>query len=225
MCGRFIQIANPDKIKADLPGLMVDASAAGEFTPRYNIAPTQSILTVLNTPVPSLAMTHWGLIPSWAKDRAIGGRMINARAETLQEKPSFRVPFRRRRCIILADGFYEWQRTGKGKTPHFIRMKSREPFGLAGLWDTWRDPQTGLDVLSSTIITTSANAAIAPIHDRMPSILDPGSYLTWLNPGEADASLLLECLAPFPSEPVEAYPVSGLVNNPRHDSEECIRPA
>lgn len=225
MCGRFIQIANPEKIRVILPDMEVDEAAAGGFRPRYNIAPTQDILTVLNTPVPRLTNTHWGLIPFWAKDRSIGSRMINARSETLTSKPSYRDPFRKRRCIIFADGFYEWKGTGRTRTPFFIRMKTCEPFALAGLWDRWKDNRTGHDLLSSTIITTEANALIADIHDRMPVILEPGAYGLWLSAAPVADSELAAFLKPFDASGMEAYEVSRLVNNPGNESSECIRPA
>jgi putative SOS response-associated peptidase YedK len=136
MCGRFIQIFEPEKIRVHFPDLEMDAQALGGMAPRYNIAPTQDILTVLNTPAPKLTLVHWGLIPFWARDRSMGARMINARAETLPDKPSFKTPFQKRRCIIFSEGFYEWKGAGRDKAPFFIRLKSRQPFGMAGLWDS-----------------------------------------------------------------------------------------
>ena len=224
MCGRFIQTANPEKIRVILPDTEIDDAATAGFRPRYNIAPTQDILTVLNTPVPRLTNTHWGLIPFWAKDRGIGSRMINARAETLTSKQSYRDPFRKRRCIIFADGFYEWKGMGKTRIPFFIRMRTGEPFALAGLWDRWKDSRTGYDLLSSTIITTGANALIADIHDRMPVILEPGAYGLWLDPAPTSEKELAACLGPFDDAGMEAYEVSRLVNNPGNESSECIRP-
>ena len=224
MCGRFIQIANPEKIRGILPDVEIDEAAAGGFRPRYNIAPTQDVLTVLNTPPPRLTTTRWGLIPPWAKDAGIGNRMINARAETLESKPSYRDPFRKRRCIIFADGFYEWKGTGKTRIPYLIRFESGEPFAMAGLWDRWRDTRTGRDLLSSTIVTTAANALIADIHDRMPVILEPGAYGLWLSHAPAPGTELAACLRPFDDARMEAYEVSRLVNNPSNESSECIRP-
>ncbi len=224
MCGRFIQTADPEKIRAILPDIQVDDAAADGFRPRYNIAPTQDVLTVLNTPPPRLTTTRWGLIPPWAKDAGIGNRMINARAETLESKPSYRDPFRKRRCIIFADGFYEWKGTGKTRIPYLIRFKSGEPFAMAGLWDRWRDTRTGHDLLSSTIVTTAANALIAGIHDRMPVILEPGACGLWLSPAPAPGTELAACLRPFDDARMEAYEVSRLVNNPSNESSECIRP-
>jgi putative SOS response-associated peptidase YedK len=224
MCGRFIQISDPEKIRASLFDLELDAVELPEFSVRYNIAPTQSILTVLNTPVPRLTHTHWGLIPFWAKDRAISNKMINARAETLLSKHSFKTSLRKRRCIIFSDGFYEWKGAGKGREPFFIRLKSRAPFGFAGLWDKWTDKQTGQDILSSTIITTDAIGALAEIHNRMPVILDPDHYKIWLSEEYVPERALMHCLKPYSTQKMEVYRISALVNNPRNDSAECTWP-
>jgi putative SOS response-associated peptidase YedK len=224
MCGRFIQISNPEKIKASLFDLEIDIAEVHGFSMRYNIAPTQSILTVLNTPIPRLSLTHWGLIPSWAKDRTMGNKMINARAETLLSKPSFKTSFQKRRCIIFSDGFYEWKSSGKGKEPFFIRLKGRTPFGFAGLWDKWMDKETGQDILSSTIITIDAKGAIAEVHNRMPVILDPDHYKIWLSKEDVPDSTLMHCLNPYFAHEMEVYRISPLVNDPRNDSAECIRP-
>jgi len=221
MCGRFIQILNPEKIKIMLPDIEVDKAAAGDFHPHYNIAPTQDILTVINTPVPRLTLARWGLIPFWAKDASIGNRMINARAETLTTKPSFRDPFRKRRCIIFTDGFYEWKSEERSKTPFLIRMKNGEPFAFAGLWDRWTDKENGRELLSSTIITTDANALVADIHNRMPVILPPEAYGFWLSAAPAESDLT-GYLKPFPGEGMEAYKISKLVNSPGNDSPEIM---
>jgi putative SOS response-associated peptidase YedK len=224
MCGRFIQITGPEVSKVSLFDLEPDENALKGFSPSYNIAPTQDILTVLNTPRPKLTLTRWGLIPFWAKDSSVGQRMINARAETLLAKPSFRDPFRKRRCMILSDGFYEWKAEGRVKTPFFIRMKKPGPFAIAGLWDTWTDTQTGERIVSSTIITTRANDALGRVHDRMPVILEPGLYGTWLSAIEVPDDMLMGCLSPYAPGDMEVYEVSKLVNNPRNNSTECIRP-
>ncbi|HVN72841.1 MAG TPA: SOS response-associated peptidase [Desulfomonilia bacterium] len=223
MCGRFVQITDPEKIRMGLFELDTDVAALMEFFPRYNITPSRDILTVINTPVPKLIFTRWGLIPSWAKDRSIGNHLINAKAETLLARPSFRDPFRRHRCIIFSDGFYEWKGSGKTKTPFFIRLKSREPFCFAGLWDRWTDRATGENILSSAIITTDANAAVAGIHNRMPAILDPGDYRVWLSAGAEPDRTLMGCLKPYAAQEMEAYEISRFVNNPGNDSAECIR--
>lgn len=224
MCGRFIQIADPEIIKAGFSELEIDGAALSGLKPRYNIAPTQDILTVLNTPVPRLTCTHWGLVPSWAKDRSIGSRMINARAETLSVKASFREPFLKRRCVIFADGFYEWKGTGRTRTPFFIRMKTGGPFPLAGLWERWTEKRTGRELVSSTIITTEANALVAEIHDRMPVILEPDRRGLWLSAAPVSGEELAGCLKPFPAGAMEAYEISRLVNSPANDTPECIRP-
>ncbi|MCA9916322.1 MAG: SOS response-associated peptidase, partial [Anaerolineales bacterium] len=167
---------------------------------------------------------HWGLIPSWAKDPTIGSRMINARSETVTEKPSFRTAFKRRRCLIPADGFYEWQKLGSGKQPMFIRPAEGEerPFALAGLWEFWSDPDGGT-IQSCTILTTSPNELMAPIHNRMPVIIEPEDFDLWLNP-EPDPEQGLHLLRPYPAEKMAAYPVSTVVNNPRNDVPDCIQP-
>jgi putative SOS response-associated peptidase YedK len=224
MCGRFIQISDPKKIRASLFDIEMNAAEIHGFSVRYNIAPTQSILTVLNTKVPRLAYTRWGLIPFWAKDGAIGNKMINARAETLLSKPSFKTSLRKRRCIIFSDGFYEWKGAGKGREPFFIRLKSRAPFGFAGLWDTWTDKQTGQDILSSTIITTDAIGALAEVHNRMPVILDPDHYKIWLSDQDVPEPTLMHCLKPYSAQEFEMYRISSLVNNPGNDSAECMWP-
>lgn len=185
---------------------------------RIIMSHTLDILTILNTPVPRLTFTRWGLIPYWSKEKGTGGSMMNARAETLAEKPSFRELFKRRRCVIPADDFYEWDSIHKRKTPYFIRMKNREPFALAGLWDRWKDPKTGESILSSTIITTGPNPLVAEIHDRMPAIIRKDRLGFWLNPGPASGAGLMECLQPFHQDALEMYQVSTMVNDTRKDS-------
>jgi putative SOS response-associated peptidase YedK len=224
MCGRFIQISNPEKIKVKISELEIDETVHSAFKQRYNIAPTQNILTVLNYPTPTLTYTRWGLIPFWAKDITIGNKMINARSETLLDKPSFKTPLRKRRCIIFADGFYEWKSVDKIKTPYFIHLKDCEPFALAGLWDEWMDKTTCNTILSSTIITTAPNDLVGEIHSRMPVILESRHYKTWLNPGNVSDTLLMDCLKIYSSDEMEAYEISRTINNPAYDNPECIRP-
>lgn len=224
MCGRFIQVSNPEKIKVLISDLEIESGVMADFRPRYNIAPTQNILTVLNTETPEMVFTRWGLIPSWAKDMSIGQRMINARGETLLEKSSFKRPFRRQRCIIFSDGFYEWRSSGRGKTPFMIRMKDRQPFGMAGLWDRWTDPETGATLTTSTIVTTSPNDLVGTIHNRMPAILERRDYRIWLTPGEVSDDVLMNFIRPYPSAGMEAYEVPRLVNNPAYDSSDCADP-
>ncbi len=222
MCGRFTLTADP----ADLQEAFywVDFGNV-DITPRYNIAPTQGVAVVTNDGRNKLDFFTWGLVPSWAKDPSIGGRMINARSETLAEKPSFRNAYKRRRCLILADGFYEWtQNPGeKFKTPMFIRMADRKPFAFAGLWEDWHSAD-GSRILSTTIITTQPNRLLAPIHNRMPVILPVEAYQKWLTSGEVPASQLDPLLRPYNPDLMEAFPVSRLVNRPQNDTPECIRP-
>ena len=200
-----------------------------DYPPRFNIAPTQDAPVIAqDRESRRVGLLRWGLIPSWAKDPAMGSRMINARAETVAEKPAFRGAFRRRRCLVPADGFFEWKReggegAGKGhKTPYWIHMAGREPFVMAGLWEKWH-PGEGAPVYTFTILTTEADPTIREIHPRMPVILPASARDQWLDP-EADPDLVLSLLRSF-GEGVQAYPVSSLVNSPRNDSPECIEPA
>ena len=220
MCGRFTLTVSPDQLLADFPGLSMPPQALG---PRFNIAPSQPIAAIPNDDNFRLEHFTWGLVPSWAKDPKLGARMINARSETLAEKPSFRVAFRRRRCLILADGFYEWKEEpgSKTKTPYYIRLKSGKAFAFAGLWENWHSPD-GSQILSCTIITTQPNELLADIHNRMPVILPPGAYKQWLTPGESDTRDLAGLLKPYPASEMKAYPVSTLVNNPANEMPECI---
>lgn len=197
-----------------------------DLSPRYNIAPTQETAAILNDGRREIRLVRWGLIPQWAKDPSIGAQLINARAETLAEKPSFRVPLKKQRCLIPADGFYEWTRGGKGKTktPVYFKLKSGDPFAFAGLWDCWMDDDSGA-VITCTIITTAANELAAKVHDRMPAILKAEDCEDWINPAPKTYEELKDRLTPYPAEQMEFYPVSNLVNNPRTDSPECIRPA
>lgn len=218
MCGRFsLWLELTDLIKA-FPNFIFPEGV----TPRYNIAPTQSVAVVTNNPDRNVEYFRWGLVPSWAKDPAIGNRMINARSETITEKPSFRAAFRRRRCLILADGFYEWKKEARtrNKTPMYIQLATGKPFAFAGLWEFWQPDTTPL--LSCTILTTTPNALISPIHNRMPVILPEEKYELWLTADELAKRALLDCLGPYPAEEMVAYAVSPLVNNPRNDVPECI---
>jgi putative SOS response-associated peptidase YedK len=195
----------------------------GQWSASYNIAPGTSAPVVPNLERPVVALHCWGLIPSWAKDRAIGNRMINARAETLAEKPGFREAFRKRRCLVLADGFYEWKRQDRQKIPLFVRPRSRRPFCFAGLWDRWNAPG-GEWLKTFTIITTEPNELLAPIHDRMPVILAPEAFTRWLSPEPKDPGSLADLLVPISGDGLEAYEVSTLVNNPVNNTADCIRP-
>ena len=222
MCGRFTLTADPAELQAAFPEFSFPEAA---FRPRFNIAPSQPLAVIANTGENRLDFFSWGLVPSWAKDPAIGNRMINARAETLAEKPSFRNAYKRRRCLILADGFYEWQVVpgSKVKQPMYIRMKDDQPFAFAGLWEDWHSVD-GSQILSCTIITTQPNELVLPIHNRMPVILPRQAYQDWIRPGEVAAQELNPLLKPYPSELMQAYPVSRQVNSPGNDTPTCIQP-
>ncbi|GAB4263637.1 MAG: SOS response-associated peptidase [Candidatus Promineifilaceae bacterium] len=224
MCGRFALFESGEKI-AEAFGLNAADTAVlanHPLEPRYNIAPTQPVLAVRLSKEGrrELAVMQWGLVPAWSKDPQIGARMINARAETVAEKPSFRTAFKRRRCIIPASGFYEWQKTAGGKQPVFIHAADKSPLGLAGLWEIWQGGD-GSYLESCTIITTSPNTLMRPIHNRMPVILEPEDYATWLRP-DPDPMTGLHLLRPFPAEKMAAYPVSTYVNSPHNEGEACI---
>ena len=216
MCGRFTLRTSPQAIAkafqlADLPA----------FTPRYNIAPTQQVLAIqLQDERREAKFLHWGLIPSWADDPKIGNRLINARADGVASKPSFRSAFKRSRCLVVADGFYEWQKAGKAKQPYFIRLKTDQPFAFAGLAEHWRRGEQAID--SCTLITTEPNELMADIHDRMPVILSPDDYDLWLDPEFQDKEKLQSLLRPYPADELAAYPVSTVVNNPRNEKPECV---
>jgi putative SOS response-associated peptidase YedK len=222
MCGRFALTVDP----ADLQDAFPEFTFPGQFAPRFNIAPTQPVLAIPNDGTGKADFFVWGLIPSWAKDPSIGARMINARAETLAEKPAFRAAFRYRRCLILADGFYEWQAQAgsKFKIPHYIRLKSGRPFAFAGLWEDWHAPD-GSQIKSATIITTQPNELMARLHNRMPVILPPDTYARWLESSPRQPADLQGLLTPYPAEAMSAYPVSTLVNSPANDRPEVVAPA
>ena len=221
MCGRFTATFEFREIKVRWKL----HEEPPNFSPRYNIAPSQDIPVIVRGESGNeLKVMRWGLIPSWAKDPAIGQRMINARAETLSEKPAFKRLLGKRRCLVPADGFYEWRREGKRKVPVWVYLENKDPFGFAGLWDLWKRPE-GEDLYSFTIITTAANERLRPIHDRMPVILEPGSGEKWLDPTYTSFSTLSVLLQPFPSVRMKAHDVSTLVNLPVNDTEECIQPA
>ena len=223
MCGRFTNKATKQQIEKEFKTVGKNPAI---FEPRYNIAPSQMIEVVLAPEGERLlAELKWGLVPSWAKDAEIGNRMINARAETLDEKPSFRDAFKKRRCLIPATGFYEWDKKGKaagGKQPYYFYLKEKEVFGFAGLYEEWRDRETGEVLETCTIITTEANELLAPVHDRMPVILKPEDYEQWLDPRERDAARLKPLLAPFPAAEMDSHPVSRAVNAPMADAPELI---
>ena len=221
MCGRYTLVR-----LAELTDLFPWVDAVPDAPPRYNIAPTQPILAIANDAPDRYDFFFWGLVPPWAKDTSVGSRMINARAETLAERPAFRAAYHRRRCLIPADGFYEWKKPSnpKGeKTPMYVRMRSRKPFAFAGLWETWH-AHDGSALRSCTIITTSPNKLMATMHDRMPVILPPEKFEAWLGGGERSPEELDALLRPYRDEEMEAGPVSTLVNSPKNDGPECIAP-
>jgi len=221
MCGRFT-LFEPDRVLSKI----FDLGEILPLKPRFNIAPSQAVAAVRVSSAGGareLALLRWGLIPSWAKDRSIGSRMINARAETVREKPSFRNAFRRRRCLVPANGFYEWQRREDRKQPYYVRMRDDRVFAFAGLWDRW-DGEEGSVAETCAILTTAANSVLAPVHDRMPVILDPAMYDRWLDPSTPDPDSLASLLVPFPPEGMVAFPIGTRVNNPSVDDEGCIAP-
>ena len=228
MCGRFTLIAWDEVERRFLPvgsGMEIIRERFADTGPqRYNIAPTQEVITIIGDGAVNAAQfMRWGLVPSWAKDISIGNRMINARAETLAERPSFRVAFRRRRCLVVADSFYEWKRDGRKRTPMRISLESGELFGFAGLWESWKSPE-GRRIQSCTIVTTEANEFLAPIHNRMPVILSQDAEPMWLDPDVQDTDALSELLKPYPSDLMKAYEVSSVVNSAANDVPECIVP-
>ena len=219
MCGRYSLTSKLNNLQARF-----DFEAGNlVYRSRYNVAPTQEVLAVVNDGRNRAGFLRWGLVTSWAKDPRIGSRMINARAETVAEKPAFRQALRKRRCLVLADGFYEWKKEGGAKVPMYIASRSREPFGMAVLWETWKTP-SGEPLHSCTIITTSANSLMEPIHDRMPVILTQEAEAAWLDRGIDDPVALTRLLVPYPAPELEAYPVSTLVNSPSNDTPECLLP-
>lgn len=222
MCGRFVLATPAGRLQARFAFAMGGPPPA----PRYNIAPTQPVLAVLpgGDGGRGGAMLRWGLIPPWAKDGGAGRPLINAVSETAADMPAFRAAFRRRRCLVPADGFYEWRRQGRQRTPVYFRRKSGEPMAFAGLWESWQPPG-GEPVGSCAILTTAANRLLAPIHHRMPAILPPEAEALWLDPLTESPGILAPLLMPAPPESLDALAVSPLVNNVRHDCPDCIAPA
>ena len=218
MCGRYTLSTSVESLAEEF-GI---AGPLPELQPSYNVAPTQEVPAVVagGGGERRLEMLRWGLIPSWADDPGIGARMINARSETVAEKPSFRRAFKERRCLIPADGFYEWQKTNGGKQPYYLRMKSGRPFAFAGLWESWNGD--GNEIRSCTILTTNPNNIAREVHDRMPVILPPEVYEIWLDPDVREKEHLLSLLAPYPPGDMEAYPVSRRVNSPSNNEPSCV---
>lgn len=224
MCGRYSLSLSGETIASAF-----DLADIPTVSPRYNIAPTQPV-AVVRSGAESVAKAGreftyliWGLVPSWAKDPGIGSRLINARAETVTEKPSFRSAFKRRRCLLVADGFYEWQRSADGKQPYYFHLDDHQPFGFAGLWEHWENG-AGDVIESCTILTTEANDRLRPVHDRMPVILQRQDYDLWLDPEMQQTDRLQSLLCPYPAEAMVSYPVSARVNSPRNDTADCVQP-
>ena len=219
MCGRFTQTFNSSAL-ADF----FELTNIPEIEPRYNITPTQNILTIVSDNQARKAkLWRWGLIPPWAKDSKIGAKLINARGETVAEKPSFRNAFRRRRCLIIADGFYEWKRDNRQKQPYYFQLRDRQPLAFAGLWESWKSP-AGEIINSTTIITTNANQIMLPIHQRMPVILPQSAHDTWLDNQVFNQQQLTSLLKPYDDSQMIAHPVSQEVNSVRNESSELVKP-
>lgn len=222
MCGRLVINLSLETI-TEIHGIIQKIDR--DLNPQYNVAPTQDIPIVRQDTdgVRTLSFVHWGLIPSWAKDTSIGSRMINARAETVAEKPAFRAAFKHRRCLIPVSGYYEWQLLPDGrKQPYYIHPNSNTPLNFAGLWEQWQSPE-GENIQSCSIITTAATSTLSSIHERMPVVLTQSAYDIWLD-NSTPREELSKLLVPVNNMPLKLVPVSTLVNNPRHQGQECIRP-
>jgi len=222
MCGRYRLSRRKQIIEEHFDS----APWEEDWSPRFNIAPTQPVPVIRQNPkepVRTLSLMRWGLIPSWARDPSGAARMINARSETASTKPAFRDPLKFRRCLIPADGSYEWARTGKSKQPYCFEVNDGELFAFAGLWDRWKDP-SGNWIKTCSILTTTPNAVTSPVHDRMPVILGPDSYDLWLDPGMQNVSAISEFLKPYDARAMRCYPVSTRLNHVTSDDEECARP-
>jgi putative SOS response-associated peptidase YedK len=219
MCGRYSITTNVEALRR-----LFGFKGGPDLLPRFNLAPSQPapVIRLSTAGARELALLKWGLIPAWAKDPAIGNRMINARAETLAEKPSFRAALKDRRCLVLADGFYEWQKQGSSKQPYFIKLADGSPFAMAGLWEHWSDRGSGEIIESFTIVTTAANEALQAIHERMPAILSPEAQEIWL--AAKSMAAVQPLLKPFAGR-MSTYPVTSFVNNPKNDSAACLSPA
>jgi putative SOS response-associated peptidase YedK len=217
MCGRFGLFSSIEVIKK-----LLNLEEADEIAPRYNISPSQPVAGVRmsDTDQQEMGLFRWGLVPSWMDRVPASVAMINARSETVFEKPAFRILIKRRRCLIPADGFYEWQKQGSQKKPYFFRMKTGAPFAFAGLWDEWEGG--GERVVSCTVLTTAANELVRPVHDRMPVIIRPANYDAWLDPRQWDQAAIQEAFIPYPSELMGKHPVSNRVNRPGYESADCV---
>lgn len=227
MCGRFVQVSSPDLL---VERFNVHEVASPHHEPSYNVAPRATVYAVRDRAVDDgrrryLSELRWGLVPSWAKDPRTGDRMINARAESLADKPAYQRAFQKHRCLVPADGFYEWQRRGGRKQPMFIHRRDGEPMAFAGLWAAWRGPHEpdGDWLRSCAIVTTNANDTIAPLHDRMPVVLEERAWDRWLDPIATDTEELAQLLVPSASEVLVAYPVSSAVNSADNDSSDLVK--
>jgi putative SOS response-associated peptidase YedK len=220
MCGRFVR-SSPISLIVEIFHV---GSVISSSSPSYNVAPSQEILIINDKGRRELVNCRWGFLPPWIRDINEGNRLINARAETVDEKPSFKAAFKKQRCLIIADGFYEWSKKQQKKVPYYLRLKSGKPFGFAGLYSQWTSPE-GAKICSCAIITTEANDLVASIHDRMPVILPEEKVDIWLDPGCHNEEVLKDLLVPYPSEGMEMYRVSRRVNSPGFDSAENITPS
>ncbi len=224
MCGRFAQKTKPKNLAKKFQ--IVLKVGLESIKPRFNIAPSSLVPCIrvpFNETKPVMETLKWGLVPSWAKDPAIGFKLANARAETMAEKPSFRSAFKKQRCLVPADGFYEWDQKTKPKQPFYFYMKNEEPFCLAGLWEFWKPKDgKGEPIQSFTLITTEANSILAPVHDRMPVILEEKDFEAWLDPRNQDVEKLKQFLKPFPASQMASYPVSLYMSNTRNEGPQCL---
>ncbi len=216
MCGRYSLTVDVDTIAK-----VFGVAPSVRTSPRYNVAPTQEVVAIVQDETKHLDFLRWGLIPSWAKEESIGAKMINARAETLAEKPSFKRLLQSKRCLIVADGFYEWKQEAGGKTPMYFTLPDHEPFAFAGLWDTWKRPD-GQAISTCTIITTEPNAVVAPVHNRMPVILTPDAQDEWLDSAQHDSHVLQQLLTSYTASDMLVRPVSRKINSPQYDSADLI---
>jgi putative SOS response-associated peptidase YedK len=222
MCGRYRLSRSKQFIEEHFDTV----SSEEEWTPRYNIAPTQPVPVIRQNPkepVRDLSLVRWGLIPSWAKDSSVAAKMINARSETASTKPAFRDALKSRRCLIPADGFYEWMRTAKAKQPYCFEVDEGKLFAFAGIWDRWKDP-SGKTIETCSILTTTPNAVTSPVHDRMPVILDPDCYDLWLDPGMRDVVAASEMLKPSDARRMRCFPISTRINHVANDDAACSSP-
>jgi len=221
MCGRFTLKSSARDLAEAFPWLELPSSG---MSPRYNVAPSQAVPAVRNDGSRRIEPLRWGLVPFFARDPSIGDRMINARSETAAEKPAFREAFRHRRCLVFADGFYEWRENPgrRAKTPMYVQVEDGRPFAFAGLWESWRGPGEDEPLRSCTILTTEPNERLRAIHDRMPVILREGDVERWIAPEPRPVAWLQPMLAPYPAEKTRLHPVSTVVNDPRHDEPDCV---